>query len=306
MSNKERFTRQVQLLLQILPFIAKYKELALKGGTAINLFIRNMPRLSVDIDLTYLPIKERSISLDEISKIFTKLQNEVEQKLPNVKGYIKNTRYVNAKQIIFENHERVSVKVEINHVLRGSVFEPVKLPLCRKAEHYFANFTIVNSLSFEDVYAGKICAALDRQHPRDLFDIKLLFDNEGISESLRQVFLIYLISNNRPIIELLNPNRINIEELYYQELDGMTEDPISYNDLLETRERLISEICSNLSINERLFLISIKDGSPDWSLLPFSGVENLPAIQWKLLNLNKMEIQKRKILTDKLKKFLEL
>lgn len=88
-----------------------------------------------------------------------------------MKGYIKNTRDVNAKQIIFENHERVSIKVEINQVVRGGILEPVMLPLCTKAENDFANFTIVNNLSFEDVYAGKICAALDRQHPRDLFDI---------------------------------------------------------------------------------------------------------------------------------------
>lgn len=63
----DRYRNQVRLLLRILPEVAKQKELALKGGTALNFFWRNFPRLSVDIDLTYEPISSRKESLDGIS-----------------------------------------------------------------------------------------------------------------------------------------------------------------------------------------------------------------------------------------------
>ncbi len=61
-------------------------------------------------------------------------------------------------------------------------------------------------LSFADLYGGKICAALDRQHPRDLFDIKLLSEARGLNEEVSQAFVIYLASHNRPMSELLSPN----------------------------------------------------------------------------------------------------
>ena len=59
MPADERYRRQVALLVRVLPLIAQEKCFALKGGTAINLFIRNLPRLSVDIDLAYLPVSDR-------------------------------------------------------------------------------------------------------------------------------------------------------------------------------------------------------------------------------------------------------
>src|SRR5680860_766388 len=66
MAFDDIYRRQVALLIRVLPFVAKEEGFALKGGTAINLFIRDMPRLSVDIDLTYLPVKPRDQSLKAI------------------------------------------------------------------------------------------------------------------------------------------------------------------------------------------------------------------------------------------------
>ena len=62
----ERYRRQVELLVRTLPHVAQERCFALKGGTAINLFVRNLPRLSVDIDLTYLPVADRARSLADI------------------------------------------------------------------------------------------------------------------------------------------------------------------------------------------------------------------------------------------------
>ena len=303
--NSQIFIEQVELLLKIIPFINPYKQLATKGGTAINLFIRNMPRLSVDIDLTYLPLEDRSTSLKAISEIFLTIKHNIESKHHEIKGHIKRTSDSQIKQIVFVD-QKTQVKVEINHTLRGALYQPTKLDLCDQAQKQFVTFVEANILSFEDVYAGKICAALDRQHPRDLFDIKILLESEGISSRLREAFIVYLISNNRPIIELLNPNSIPFEELYKQELEGMTSVPTSYNELVMVRQNLINVIKKDLTNNERLFLCSIKEGEPKWSLLNLPDLSNLPAVQWKLTNIRKMEEGKRKFLLEKLKMYLEV
>jgi len=144
-------------------------------------------------------------------------------------------------------------------------------------------------LSFEDLYGGKICAALDRQHPRDLFDVKLLLENEGFNEKVRKAFVVYLISHNRPIHELLDPQLIDIKTLFEEEFTGMIDHKVSCEDLVDARRILISKIQSELSEEERKFLLSVKEMNPSWGLLGLEGIEKLPAVKWKLENLGKMK-----------------
>src|SRR5690606_36532122 len=66
MAPHDAYRAQVELLIRCLPAVANAPDFALKGGTAINLFLRDMPRLSVDIDLTYLPITDRANALTDI------------------------------------------------------------------------------------------------------------------------------------------------------------------------------------------------------------------------------------------------
>ena len=66
MAFADAYRNQVALLIRALPSVAAEECFAMKGGTAINLFIRDLPRLSVDIDLTYLPVQERAASLAAI------------------------------------------------------------------------------------------------------------------------------------------------------------------------------------------------------------------------------------------------
>jgi predicted nucleotidyltransferase component of viral defense system len=80
---KEQYKHQVDLLIRCLPFVEKQECFAIKGGTAINLFIQNMPRLSVDIDLTYLPLKNRDESLKEIGAALLKIKKGIEKFIPN-------------------------------------------------------------------------------------------------------------------------------------------------------------------------------------------------------------------------------
>jgi predicted nucleotidyltransferase component of viral defense system len=302
------YLTQVEILLQILPVINKQDCFALKGGTAINLFIRNMPRLSVDIDLTYLPIEPREQFLKNITFALDILAQNIKEKGEGKyqvdKVFTKEPRQL-SKLII--SNDAAKIIIEPNFVLRGSVFECETHELCQHAQDEFLNFFTIKTLSFSDLYGGKICAALARQHPRDLFDIKILLENEGLTESVRQAFVIYLASNSRPINELLNP-KLNLQDtrkIFEEAFIGMAIEEVSYDQLIDTHYKLIELILKSLTENERKFLLSIKAGNPDWQLIPIVGLDKLPGLRWKSLNIAKMNAEKKKVALDKLKKVLE-
>lgn len=305
MKNSKYF-KQAELLVQVIPYVEMEKDFALKGGTAINLFIRNVPRLSVDIDLTYLPIEDREITLNNIGDALLRIANRIEGRLIGSKiTKIRLPGSNHTSKLIVERLE-TKIIIEPNLTLRGSVFPPALKKLSPEAEKLFEQSVSTLVMSNADVYGGKICAALDRQHPRDLFDVKILLENEGITEEIRKAFIIYLASNNRPISELLKPNYLDISLAFTEEFEAMTENVVSYNELIETRQRLISIINTNLTSSERQFLISLKQGEPDWKLLNLPGIEQLPSIKWKILNIRKMEQNKHRQQLESLKKVLEI
>lgn len=298
------YRRQVELLIRCLPEIEKQTCFALKGGTAINLFVRDMPRLSIDIDLVYLPIEPREKTLVNIEKALNGIAD-------NIKHYIKGASATKINKEKHTNkltieHNGVRIKIEPNIVQRGSVFEVENKNLCTRAEIEFEASVTANTLSLAELYGSKIAAALDRQHPRDLFDIKLLFENEGLTNDIRKAFVVYLASHPRPMNELLNPNLKNIEQAFFSQFKGMTNTPVELANLLDTRKQLIKLINGNLTEDERLFLMSIKSGIPDWSLIDVQNIKQLPAIQWKLLNIKNMDKKKHQEATDKLKNTLGL
>jgi predicted nucleotidyltransferase component of viral defense system len=299
------FFKQAELILQVLPFVAQEKNLALKGGTAINLFVRDLPRLSVDIDLTYLPIESRSVSLTHISSALERIADSIKPAIPGVKVFESK---LEQKYVIklFINFKGVQIKIEPNLVIRGTVFPCVKRDLVANAEALFERFTSVRTLSIADLYGGKICAALDRQHPRDLFDIKILMEHEGILDDIRRAFVIYLAGHPRPISEVLNPKLQNIRRAYEAEFVGLTRLQGSLDELVATRQKLIDFLRGELTEEERQFLLSIKEGEPQWKLMGIDGIEKLPAIQWKLINIRKMAKKKRVEALDKLRVVLDL
>lgn len=75
--TSDQYRHQVNLLLQVLPIVFEQSCYCLKGGTAINLFIQDMPGLSVDIDLVYMPIKNRSDSLGEIESTLLQIKKSI-------------------------------------------------------------------------------------------------------------------------------------------------------------------------------------------------------------------------------------
>jgi predicted nucleotidyltransferase component of viral defense system len=301
---ENKYFKQAQLMLQFLPLVMKHDHFALKGGTAINFFIRNLPRLSIDIDLAYIPVEDRKESIQNISNSLKDISISAKKVIGNVRIVPKVLSELNLWQGIVIEQEGIMVKIEPNLIIRGTVFPCEMRDISEEASDLFEMFVSINTLSFADLFGGKICAALDRQHPRDLFDIKLLFENEGLSDNIRKAFLVYLISHNRPIHELLEPGFVDFKDIFESEFAGLTKMMVKYEELVETRQKLISKIKNDLTDDEKRFLISIKKREPDWDLLGLKGVENLPAVRWKLINLNKMHAKKHLQALNKLGKIL--
>jgi len=298
------FFRQAQLLLRILPLIHKEEVFALKGGTPINFFVRELPRLSVDIDLTYLHINERDFALDDISRALIRLSKEIKRRIPETRIVLKNIHGTSTLRGIVVDQEGATVKIEPNLVLRGSVYPPEIKTLSKKAQDLFELSVQSRILSMDELYAGKICATLDRQHPRDLFDVHFLFKNEGLTAKMRKAFIVYLISHPRPMIEILSPQPKDIRDIFQKEFKDMIVENITYENLHTTRDALVLMLREKLTIEERKFIVSVKEVHPRWDLLALEGIENLPAVKWKLLNIGKMNPSKHQKSVHKLRDYL--
>jgi predicted nucleotidyltransferase component of viral defense system len=308
LSSKEVYKNQVALLLEVLPALNEFACFALKGGTAINLFVQDMPRLSVDIDLTYLPVESRDIFLLNIEAELLKMKQLIENKGLVVKVVQMKNSSISKLQVYTNN---AMIKIEPNFVLRGSVFACEEKELCEKAQDQFLKFMRINTLSIGDLYGGKICAALDRYHPRDLFDIKLLLENQGLTEAVRQAFIVYLASGSRPMHELLEPrisdaSQQEFENTFKNEFAGMTTTSVTHEELKDIRVLLPQLLLESFTDNERMFLMHLKSGTPNWSMLPIDGIEYLPGIQWKLQNINKISNDKKNEQLNKLKRVLKV
>src|SRR5580704_1843053 len=295
--EKIAYKRQVSLLLSVLPEVAKEACLAMHGGTAINLFVRDMPRLSVDIDLTYVPVAPRPESLGAINAAMRRIIARVQKAIPDAKITSSGSEGAITQLII--RQAGVQTKIEVTPVLRGCVYEPQTRAVSDAVEDAFG-FAEIAVVSFADLYASKIVAALDRQHPRDLFDVRDLLANEGIDGNLRKAFVVYILSHNRPMAEVLAPARLDIEAEFSRGFEGMTEASVTLHELLHARETLIADIVGNMPPDHRRFLVSFKGGEPEWVLLDVPGAEMLPAVQWRAENLAKLSQQKRSTLLARL------
>ena len=299
------YRKQVALLVRVLPLVAEETCFALKGGTAINLFIRDMPRLSVDIDLTYLPIQPRPESLAAIDAALKRIAARGRQKIEraHVTESVLEPERILTK--IFVQADGVQIKIEVTPVLRGCVYEPTRRTVSAAVEEAFG-FAEIQVVSFADLYGGKIVAALDRQHPRDFFDGHDLLANEGIDEALRRAFAVYLISHGRPMFEVLAPPRKDLAPEFTRGFDKMSDAVVTLEELIAAREALIKSIVGGMPESHRRFLVSFERGRPDWKLLGVAGVADLPAVKWRQQNLDKLSSERRVKLVSQLEKVLFL
>jgi len=282
----DAYAAQVQLLIRILPVVAEERVFALKGGTAINLFYRDLPRLSVDIDLTYLPVKNRADSLAEIDAGLDRIAAGIER---TVKG-TKTQRIAGGgggETRVLARLGRAEIKIETSPVMRGVVYEPEWCQVSEAVQDRYG-YAEIQVVSFEDLFGGKLHAALDRQHPRDLFDVKLLYENEGLTEDLFRVFLVYVASSSRPAHELFDPRTYDLDQPFRQEFAGMTREPVALDDLRTTRSRLIDDVRTRLDAKATEFLLSLHEGTPDFSSIGLAQAAELPAVRWKLQNVRRL------------------
>jgi len=301
----EAYRKQVALLIKIVPLVAAETAFALKGGTAINLFLREMPRVSVDIDLTFVPVKNRASSLKEIDGAMKRIAAAIERGVPGAKLNASTPKGEKGITKLIVRAGGAQIKIEVTPVLRGCVYELEVRSVSARVEEEFG-FAEMSVVSFPDLYGGKIVAALDRQHPRDLFDVRDLFAKEGIDNKVRKAFIVYLLSHDRPMAEVLAPPRLDISAEYKRGFEGMVDESVPLDELLKAREDLIAEIVGRMPEQHKRFLISVKRGEPDWALFDLPGAKDLPAVQWKLENLAKLSAEKRAQLLKRLDAALQI
>ncbi len=237
-----------RLLTQVAPLVFADKVFALKGGTAINLFVRDMPRLSVDLDLVF--VDHRLEREDALGRINEAIRNAVERLKKRGFQTHAATAADAGETKLFVRRDKLEVKVEVNFVMRGTLHPHRQSSLTAKAKDALQADLELPVVSLADLYGGKLVAAMDRQQPRDLFDVMQLFLHEGITPGIRRGFVAYLACHNRPIHEVLFPSLRDISGDYDNTFRGMTAEPVELKALLSARERMVAELQEGLDADE--------------------------------------------------------
>lgn len=298
-----RYTERVKLLVEILPTLAEEKRFALKGGTAINLFEHDLPRLSVDIDLTWLPVGDFANDTREISAALEKIGETLRAGPLRLQVQTSGTEATGVHRLI-TSRNRARVQIETTPVMRGTV-HPARTMQVRPGVEQAFGFAEIQVLDFADLYAGKLSAALSRQHPRDLFDMQPLLDDGRLDEHLWRTFLVYLTCSAKPAAEMLAPQEPrDFEQTFAAHFQGMTATPVTAKSLMEVRARLLQRVADLLDEPSRAFLESVEREAPDFTLIGLPHAANLPGVRRKLSNLGQRSAAKRTADYEQLKAFL--
>lgn len=289
----KRYADQVALLVAILPLLDAEPRFALKGGTAINLFEHDLPRLSVDIDLAWLPTQDFETDAGQIAESLVLLAQRLSA--PPLRLNIRESAAAGARTInrLIASRLRTQVKIETTPVMRGTVHPIRRMDLRPSVERKFGSAQ-VQVLDFADLYSGKLAATLSRQHPRDLFDIGVLLDRNGLDVALWRTFLIYLTASPKPAAEMLAPSEPReFAEVFERQFKGMTTEPVTVEWLLDARRKLLARICDLLDEPSRAFLLSVEREAPDFELIGLPQAAGLPGVRRKLHNLEQRTAAKR-------------
>lgn len=296
----DNYKKQVALLIRIMPSVYRIKDFAVHGGTAINLFHKNMPRYSVDIDLTYIPVRDRDESLDAINNHLLSLKNGIEKSIPGIKVVHKPNVWKLQCSL-----DGATVKIEVNGTKRGIIGKTEDRMLCERAVAEFNMTCKARTVSYSQLYGGKIAAALSRQHPRDLFDCKYM-EIKSFAD-VKDGFILCLLGSDKPIIESLQPNAIDQTEALENQFEGMSDTPFSYADYETARHNLIQLVNNSLTVIDKEFLLSFENGEPDWTKCCAGDLSGYPSVKWKQQNISRLKKdnpQKHRQGLEKLKIFL--
>lgn len=175
------------------------------------------------------------------------------------------------------------VKIEVNTINSG-IMAPVELmPLSILAQDTFNQFVEARIVPKSQLFGGKMIAALDRQHPRDIFDMHQFLLKKEQLKDIKSGLLFCLLSSNRPIHELLSPNFLDQRQAFVNQFDGMSDSPFTYKQFEEIRSLLVMEVKNLLSAQDKSFLIDFMLGDTNDTDYQFL---NYPAIAWKRKNID--------------------
>lgn len=281
----DRYLKQAALVVRCIPAIAKEDCFAIKGGTAINLFELDLPRLSVDIDLTFTRITDRPTAIREINAALTRIAGRLQHE-----GIDIAVRGSDVSRKLYCSNTDSLIKIEPNFILRGTINPPRLLSICETISNLTQMDASMAVLSRAELYGGKFCAALDRQHPRDLFDVAQFYKTSTITDEIKSGFLALAIGHNRPLHELLNPTLQDHEDIFNQQFAGMSDTPFSYQEHKNTFVRLHKELLESLTSDDKQHLLDFVSlqGQPEDFGIPH--LAELPAIIWKRKNLETLRM----------------
>lgn len=278
------YAKKVEILLRMIPIVTEEGVFAVHGGSAINLFVRNLPRYSVDIDLTYIPLEDRNSSLLHINEHLNSIAVKAKKAF---RGMHIVEKPDNCKLLC--EYQGCQIKIEVNQTKRGIIGgDVIRKPVCDKAQEEFGLYCETDIVPMTQLYGGKIAAALSRQHPRDLFDVKYM---EYPFAQTREGLLFCLLGSDRPIYESFAPSLIDQHDALTNQFDGMTDIPFTYEEFEQTREKLIKDVNALVTPSDKDFLLSFESAEPVWDNFEFPYFKDYPSVKWKLQNLQKLKSQ---------------
>ena len=287
---------KIWLLFEILEEINKHpflkNRIALKGGTALNLFYFKVPRLSVDIDLNYIGSIDRSKMLLErpmiekaLEAVFSKVglyTIRVPKKHAGGKWQLKYPSHLSGQG---------NLEVDLNYMFRLPICELEKKDSQLVGNHQVKNVLLVN---YQEIAAGKLTALFARQASRDLFDAyNLLVDDNLNFNQLRT--LLYLYGSMSSIdFRTISPDKIDFErnELSQKLIPVLRSNQKQWKNntsffIEKCREKLRKFF--PFSDQERRFLdLLYEEGKIEASLLTkdsdfIEKIQNQPLLKWKAL-----------------------
>jgi predicted nucleotidyltransferase component of viral defense system len=288
---KQPYIDTVRLLIDIAPDVFASNRFAMKGGTAINLFVQDMPRLSVDIDVVFTDHGlARDEALQAIQSDLVAAANKLDRR-----GYATTIpRKPGGEDVkLFVQNDVAEVKVEVNHIFRGTLLPTKAVPLTQAAQDLFTAEIAIPMLDTAEIYGSKLVAAMDRQHPRDIFDVLKMYEKFGLDAAFVDCFVAYLAGHNRPVHEVLFSADAPLEAIYENHFRGMTSDEVSLETLARTRANMKRDLPRALTPKHKDFLLTLVRAAPEWDLMPFPHLQEIPALKWKLANLEKLKATKR-------------
>lgn len=276
------YAKKVEILLRMIPLVTEEGVFAVHGGSAINLFVSNLPRYSVDIDLTYIPLEDRNSSLLHINEHLNSIAAKAGKAFRGM--HIVEKPDICKLLCEYQGHQ---IKIEVNQTKRGVIGgDVIRKPVCDKAQEEFGLYCETDIVPMTLLYGGKIAAALSRQHPRDMFDVKYM---EYPFTETREGLLFCLLGSDRPIRESFSPSLIDQSDALVNQFEGMTDIPFSYEEFENTRNELIRDVNALVTPEDKAFLLSFESAEPDWDNFEFGYFRDYPSVKWKLQNLGKLK-----------------